>query len=75
MFEKSKEAKSANKRGNCTLDSNPLTMNRAEVASPSMSLSSELSDSPLLSVTHKHASASLKIHSIHIKFHIKSPAM
>lgn len=40
-------------------------MNRADVASPSMSLSSELSDSPLLSVTHKHAFTALKIHSIH----------
>lgn len=29
-----------------------ITMNRAEAVSPSMSLSSELSDSPLLSVTH-----------------------
>lgn len=68
-FENSKEAKSTKKKhGNWTLDSNPLTMKRAEVASPSMSLSSELSDSPLLSVTHKHTSTPLKIHSTHLSF-------
>ncbi len=36
-----------------TMQNALITMNRAEAVSPSMSLSSELSDSPLLSATHK----------------------
>lgn len=38
--------------------SNPTTMNKAEAVSPSMSLSSELSDSPLLSVTRTFSKVS-----------------
>lgn len=50
-------------------------MNRAEVASPSMSLSSELSDSPLLSVTQAciHGTQN-PLNSFQLT-HIKSPAM